>query len=106
MSGAAQGPLKFLLQSSTGQYVCLGAGLYNFFPDQMKDVIGPIAKQAMSLLDPSKVGIESKALPSNIIIQTSSPSSNGALTTKGGPRRDGHVGRGGMLGHLHCHLQW
>jgi hypothetical protein len=39
---AARGPLTFLLQSSSGQYVVLALGVYALFPDQVKQALAPL----------------------------------------------------------------
>lgn len=76
---AAQGPLKILLNSVAGQYVFIGAGIYNFFPEEVKGFLGPFLKQALATIGDTPLitgRTEPKnALPSNIIIHQNSPSS-------------------------------
>lgn len=79
---SAQGPLKLLLNSVAGQYVFIGAGVYSFFPEEVKGFLGPFLKQALTVIGDAPLSmksIESKsALPSNIIIHQSSPGRNGS----------------------------
>ncbi len=39
---AARGPLTLLLQTSSGQYLALGLGVYALFPDQVKLALAPL----------------------------------------------------------------
>lgn len=39
---AARGPLTFLLQSSSGQYIALGLGVYALFPEQVRKALAPL----------------------------------------------------------------
>lgn len=39
---AARGPLTLLLQSSSGQYIALGLGVYALFPDQVRKALAPL----------------------------------------------------------------
>mmetsp|Transcript_16369 Transcript_16369/g.24990 ORF Transcript_16369/g.24990 Transcript_16369/m.24990 type:complete len:269 (-) Transcript_16369:411-1217(-) len=70
---SAQGPLKILLQSQAGQYAFIGAGIYGFFPEQVKAFLGPLLKRALAVVDTptSRGGIgPQNAFPSNIIIHS------------------------------------
>jgi hypothetical protein len=44
-SVAARGPVTLLLQSSAGQYIFLGLGVYALFPEQVQRLLGPLAAQ-------------------------------------------------------------
>lgn len=39
---AARGPLTLLLQTSSGQYLALGLGVYALFPEQVKQALAPL----------------------------------------------------------------
>lgn len=92
----ARGPLTFLLQSSSGQYVVLGMGAYTLFPDQVKVALRPILQHPAILatfgdLTASHNGSNSANATShqtpNIIIQTPSPTiigghNGGSLTRR------------------------
>lgn len=39
---AARGPLTFLLQSSSGQYLALGLGVYALFPEKVQQALAPL----------------------------------------------------------------
>lgn len=75
MAAVARGPLTFLLQSSSGQYLVLGMGAYTFFPDQVKRALAPLLASPMfaqfGLTDGSTDGKSNRMAP--IIIQTPSP---------------------------------
>jgi hypothetical protein len=93
---AARGPLTFLLQSASGQYLALGVGVYVLFPDQVKKALAPYVSPALL----SQLGAgeyrgqqqqQQQHQPQSIIIQTppshvyhggySSGSSRKSLTT-------------------------
>lgn len=46
---AARGPLTLLLQTSSGQYLALGLGVYALFPDQVKQALAPLLGNSLLL---------------------------------------------------------
>lgn len=44
---AARGPLTLLLQTSSGQYLALGLGVYALFPEQVKQALAPLLGPAL-----------------------------------------------------------
>jgi len=86
MSAAARGPLAFLLQSQTGQWITISLGAMYAFPEQAKLVLGDLgsyatlARQMSGFTVPS---LDQKALttvvpqqPQSIIIHQTLPYSN------------------------------
>lgn len=84
---AARGPLTLLLQTSSGQYLALGLGVYALFPEQVKQALAP-------LLGPSLISQFGEAqqrfqqqqpiiiqTPPTTIIHGSSSQGNKSLTT-------------------------
>ena len=70
---AARGPLTFLLQSSSGQYVALGLGAYALFPYQVKQFLAPLlGDQYMKYLTDSgkQLQLQHQGQMQPIIIQT------------------------------------
>ena len=68
---AARGPLTFLLQSSSGQYVALGLGAYALFPDHVKQFLAPLlGDQYLKYLADSGKQLQHQGQMQPIIIQT------------------------------------
>jgi len=82
-AAAARGPLAFLLNSQTGQWVTISLGAMYAFPDQAKMVLGDLgsyaamAKQMSGFTVPTidEKAVE-KAAPQSIIIHQTLPSSD------------------------------
>lgn len=75
---AARGPLTFLLQSASGQYIVLGMGVYTMFPEQVRNALKPLLMSHPALMaqfgeafQDSKSGSSHNNSP--IIIQTPAP---------------------------------
>jgi hypothetical protein len=78
-SVAARGPLTLLLQSSAGQYIFLGLGVYALFPEQVQGLLGPLGAQQLLTQLGSRSGTSTGTGTSQghdnrpIIIQTPGP---------------------------------
>jgi hypothetical protein len=73
-ANAARGPLTLLLQSSSGQYLALGVGVYALFPDRVKQALAPLlGHPAIASQFGNDYGGNFRGQQQPIIIQTPSP---------------------------------
>ena len=68
---AARGPLTLLLQTSSGQYLALGLGVYALFPEQVKQALAPLLGPAfISQFGEAQQRFQQQHQQQPIIIQT------------------------------------
>jgi len=88
-AGAARGPLAFLLQSQTGQWLTISLGAMYAFPEQAKLVLGDLGQYAILARQMSGFNVPSleaekavaPAVPQQIVIHQTLPSMDGRNNT-------------------------